>query len=317
MTALYSIESETEKICAGALDKLIDMSRPRNFRTAPAIRNDAKSSLHDFLDPFTLAPPIGTCIDEYRYMLASDSDLRHFKDVSMRVYIPEGAERQAGAVSPPRIISLKVQGENSVFHSYKEKRPGWYEASSQRFSWDADIGKVQLHAPRRLKTRTGFSRKDASAYSTYTKEVTGDMDETIMGELRTNIKMAIGMTLEEQMNWTFRLKQPGTLASARFTAQSVELLAEMFESRDPGPEGRRQALLGVVSKHWRTIGTTDDLAFQTFVRKHMRGTMKFDWLGLSCEIIPPVTINDELRQSRDERKQLRKNKLDRRTVPIP
>jgi hypothetical protein len=64
---------------------------------------------------------------------------------------------------------------------------------------------------------------------------------------------------------------------------------EIFRLRD-APEGkqRRAALLHFVTKHWKrskSQAPTEDPA--VFVREHLRGQTKFNWNGLTCEVIPP------------------------------
>lgn len=68
----------------------------------------------------------------------------------------------------------------------------------------------------------------------------------------------------------------------------IDSLRSIFELRDVEQEGRRKAIIHWVGKHYRKVMTNKELDEFTYtkVKQHLRGETKFNWNGLSVNIIP-------------------------------
>ena len=111
-------------------------------------------------------------------------------------------------------------------------------------------------------------------------------------------KMLIGVSLRHRYEWSTCIgfhKSP----SVRFATDPTGI-KELFRLRDvPDGKDRRDALMTWVSDHWRQ--KRRDPEIETYVRKHLRGSTKFDWRGMECEIVPAafdVDMRDKLVEDR-------------------
>ena len=84
-------------------------------------------------------------------------------------------------------------------------------------------------------------------------------------------------------SWSVRLRSESGASVLLLTDPTG--LRSLFRDRDVAPgKTRRDALLHWVSEHWRKKRHSDeDLSF---VRSHMRGSSKFLWAGLTCDVRP-------------------------------
>jgi hypothetical protein len=61
---------------------------------------------------------------------------------------------------------------------------------------------------------------------------------------------------------------------------------EIFKDRDlPEGKSRRAALRNWVGQHWRKRRTNPEA--DIFVKKHLRGAVRFNWRGFDCHVTPP------------------------------
>lgn len=97
------------------------------------------------------------------------------------------------------------------------------------------------------------------------------------------VQVALGLAFTNFYWWKVELAFEGGLSVAIRTNPTG--VRELFRLRDvPNGSNRRKALKNWVSQHWRSKHSEQsDLVF---VRKHLRGSERFSWNGLLCQITP-------------------------------
>lgn len=80
---------------------------------------------------------------------------------------------------------------------------------------------------------------------------------------------------------------------------------EIIEAR----RGKRK-ILGWITDHWRQFRIDPDM--ETYVRNHLRGTNEFDWDGYTCSIKPSVDTPALVQKHIANRKEMRRQGMDRR-----
>lgn len=94
--------------------------------------------------------------------------------------------------------------------------------------------------------------------------------------------VALGMALARRYEWSAIFAFPGGFR-LRFGCSARGAL-RLFQDRDKEPDAnRRRALLHWVRMHWRKSSSVDELRS---VRRHLRGVVHFDWLGLPVCLVP-------------------------------
>ena len=95
--------------------------------------------------------------------------------------------------------------------------------------------------------------------------------------------VAIAIALRQRYEWAVNIgfeKSPSVRILTDPTGmKELFRLREVADGRD-----RRDALMTWVSDHWRQDRKDSDM--ETYVRKHLRGSTKFEWRGMECEISP-------------------------------
>lgn len=108
------------------------------------------------------------------------------------------------------------------------------------------------------------------------------------------IQFMIGMQMALEYEWTVRMKISGSLGFS--FASDPKHLKRLFKMREV-PEGktRRAALRNWICQHFRRRPLEDEEdAKDVFVHEHIRGATRYDWDGLSCEIVPSRYDLDKL-----------------------
>lgn len=112
--------------------------------------------------------------------------------------------------------------------------------------------------------------------------------------------VAIAVALRQRYEWAVSIGFSNS-PSVRIVTDPTGM-KDLFRLRDvPDGRNRRDALMTWVSDHWRKDRRDPDV--ETYVRKHMRGSAKFDWRGMECEIMPArfdIEKRDELIAMRRE-----------------
>jgi hypothetical protein len=100
---------------------------------------------------------------------------------------------------------------------------------------------------------------------------------------RNQPAFATSFALRQRYEWAVAIGPEG-LPSVRFMTDPTGI-KDIFRIRDL-PEGRdrRAALLAWITDHWRQ--NRFDPEIEGYVRKHLRGAVRFVWRGLVGEIIP-------------------------------
>jgi len=95
--------------------------------------------------------------------------------------------------------------------------------------------------------------------------------------------MAISIALRHRYEWAVNIgfeKSPSVRIVTDPTGmKELFRLREVADGRD-----RRDTLMTWVSDHWRKDRRDDEV--EVYVRKHLRGSRKFEWRGMECEIVP-------------------------------
>lgn len=120
---------------------------------------------------------------------------------------------------------------------------------------------------------------------------------------------AIGLALRHRYEWAVNIGFPNS-PSVRFSTDPTGL-KELFRLRGVADgRDRRDALMTWVSDHWRQDRTDRDI--ETYVRKHLRGTTRFEWRGMECEIKPSAYDIEQRDRYVAERAAMRKTGTDKR-----
>jgi len=114
--------------------------------------------------------------------------------------------------------------------------------------------------------------------------------------------LAIAVALRQRYEWAVNIgfeKSP----SVRIVTDPTGM-KELFRLRDIADgRDRRDMLMTWVSDHWRKDRRDEDM--EVYVRKHLRGSRKFEWRGMECEIMPSqfdMEQRDRLIAERAEKK---------------
>jgi hypothetical protein len=135
----------------------------------------------------------------------------------------------------------------------------------------------------------GFSR-DWGGGADFDYSPTGD-------DLEACANVALGVALTRFYEWTVTVGRPGGLRLL-FVTDPIGA-REAFKLREvPDGKNRRDALRNWVSEHWRKKRQSEEESFK--VRSHLRGTIRFKWNDLDCEITPSAydLHRDELLRER-------------------
>lgn len=121
--------------------------------------------------------------------------------------------------------------------------------------------------------------------------------------------LAIAIALRHRYEWAVNIgfeKSP----SVRIVTDPTGM-KELFRLRDvTDGRDRRDALMTWVSDHWRK--QRDDSDVETYVRRHLRGSRKFEWRGMECEIIPSQFDVEQRDSFIAERNAMRREGSDKR-----
>lgn len=96
-------------------------------------------------------------------------------------------------------------------------------------------------------------------------------------------RLAASLGLRQRYEWAVALGLENS-PTIRFSTDATGI-KEVFRVRDlPIGRDRREALMTWVTDHWRQ--DRKDPEVELYVRKHLRGSIQFNWRGLIGEIIP-------------------------------
>jgi hypothetical protein len=126
-------------------------------------------------------------------------------------------------------------------------------------------------------------------------------------------RLATALALRQRYQWAVALGISDDAPSIRFATDPTGI-KEFYRLRDlPDGGDRREALISWVEDHWRQ--ERQDPEMETYVRKHLRGALKFRWRGLIGEILPSQYDLDKRDQLMAERQAMRIAGTDRRRRP--
>lgn len=121
--------------------------------------------------------------------------------------------------------------------------------------------------------------------------------------------LAIAVALRQRYEWAVNIgfeKSPSVRIVTDPTGmKELFRLREVADGRD-----RRDTLMTWVSDHWRKQRVDDDI--ETYVRQHLRGTTKFQWRGMECEIVPAQFDIEQRDKLIAERQHMKSAGLDKR-----
>lgn len=115
------------------------------------------------------------------------------------------------------------------------------------------------------------------------------------------IQLAMGLSFTRQYYWRVRFQISDLFAV--YLPVLPQGLKAIFADRDRNEvTGRKDALRHWVKRYWRALPGEKVLALQEQVRviEHLRGKEKFNWQGLSGEILPSEDALRALRKSQAE-----------------
>lgn len=122
--------------------------------------------------------------------------------------------------------------------------------------------------------------------------------------------MAIAVALRQRYEWAVNIGF-GKSPSVRIVTDPTGM-KELFRLRDVAPgRDRRDMLMTWVSDHWRMDRHDPDV--ERYVRQHIKGSRRFDWRGMECEIAPSQFDIDKRDQLIAERAAMRAAGTDVRT----
>jgi hypothetical protein len=126
-----------------------------------------------------------------------------------------------------------------------------------------------------------------------TEHFSRDKDSDSEQQVHEMFEAGLNLQYVRQKDWKVKLAY-GNFPSVAFVTDTAGVL-ESFRLRDmPNGRPRRAALLHWVEEHWRKNRKDEDLEIK--VRSHLRGARRFVWNGLSCEVVPPVLLEDRAEQ---------------------
>lgn len=130
-------------------------------------------------------------------------------------------------------------------------------------------------------------------------------------ELMRSISLMNGMALRHRYEWAVSLGFENC-PSVRFSTDPTGI-KELFRLRDV-PDGRdkRSALMNWVSDHWRQDRKDSDV--ETYVRKHLRGTTKFNWRGFEAKLMPSAFDMDKVDEIKQARELMKLSGADKRSA---
>lgn len=121
--------------------------------------------------------------------------------------------------------------------------------------------------------------------------------------------IAIAIALRHRYEWAVNVGFENS-PSVRINTDPTGL-KELFRLRDVADgRDRRDALMTWVSDHWRK--ERGDADVETYVRKHLRGSRKFEWRGMECEIVPAQFDIEQRDRLIADRAEMRLAKTDKR-----
>jgi hypothetical protein len=122
-------------------------------------------------------------------------------------------------------------------------------------------------------------------------------------------ELAMGLALKHRYEWAVSVGLENSL-SVRFVTDPTGI-KYIFKIRDlPPGSDRREALLTWVGAHWRQDRRDDDM--ELYVRKHLRGALKFNWRGLQACVLPAPFDVEQRDKLIAERQQMRVDGTDHR-----
>lgn len=120
---------------------------------------------------------------------------------------------------------------------------------------------------------------------------------------RNQPAMATALALRQRYEWAVSLGLDSS-PSIRFATDPTGI-KEVFRIRDlPEGKDRREALMTWVTDHWRQDRNDDDI--EVYVRKHLRGTTRFHWRGMNCELLPSQFDMDQRDRLQEEREAMKR-----------
>jgi hypothetical protein len=109
--------------------------------------------------------------------------------------------------------------------------------------------------------------------------------------------MFMAAAIRHRYEWSVSIGEPNG-PSFRFATDAIGIKA-MLAERDKGESGRREGLRSWVTDHWRK--SRPDSETEVYVRKHLRGGEKFNWMGYECEWLPSQYDVEKNAALKDER----------------
>jgi hypothetical protein len=126
--------------------------------------------------------------------------------------------------------------------------------------------------------------------------------------------LAIAIALRQRYEWAVDIGFENS-PSVRITTDPTGM-KELFRLRDVADgRDRRDALMTWVSDHWRKDRIDADV--EVYVRKHLRGSRRFEWRGMECEIKPSQYDLEQRDRYLAQRAELRLNGADKRIANAP
>lgn len=180
----------------------------------------------------------------------------------------------------------------------------------------ADIGAVYDNTMLTAATLYSWQGKTwttASKRTLWEGHIPTKLSAKEMLEGSNSVRLATSLALRHRYEWAVALGLEGA-PSIRFVTDPTGI-KEAWRVRDL-PEGRdrREALMTWVSDHWRQSRYDPDM--ETYVRKHLRGALSFEWRGMQGEIIPAPYDIEKRDQLIEERAAMKVAGKDHRPLEI-
>jgi hypothetical protein len=156
------------------------------------------------------------------------------------------------------------------------------------------------------ETRTLWSGRNADEATPERSHVTDPRDAD-------QPRLAASIGLRQRYEWAVALGLEHS-PTIRFATDATGI-KEVFRVRDL-PEGRdrRAALMTWISDHWRQDRKDADV--EVYVRKHLRGSVSFNWRGLVAEILPSQFDIEQRDRLIAEREAMRASGSDKRARAV-
>lgn len=297
---IVGVEAERIRLKSAALRVIREMLE----RPLSADRNVRK----DWLSPpplsaFSHLEPLGFGLDKGDWWIFRPEDCK--PDLVWPVSVGIVAERGGSGeltFSRMRTVSAKeVRGYATRFSPFMVRMDhgqvidGRLVTCAGLYSW---LGGRWIDA----QTRTIWGGREG-------KETVERLGMETKREDGNNPLLLTSVALRQRYEWAVSFSLPKS-PSVRFATDPTGI-KEMFRLRDiPEGKDRRDALLTWVSDHWRQ--SRNDPEVEIYVRKHLRGALKFEWAGLESEIVPSQFDIEKRDALIADREAMRRDGVDKR-----